>query len=66
MPRVALGVDLATPTTALRRELKGQVGLAGPYADGLDFWPSAYSLTLGVASHSCSVSIKLEGTLTKN
>ncbi|XP_051198461.1 myb family transcription factor MPH1 [Lolium perenne] len=42
------------PTAALRRVSKGQAGLAGPYADGPDFWPSAYSLAVGVASHSCS------------
>jgi hypothetical protein len=54
MPRAALGVDLATPTAALRRTWKGQAGLAMSYVDGPDFWPSAYSLALGVASHSCS------------
>jgi hypothetical protein len=54
MPRAALGVEVATPTATFRRVLKGQAGLAGPYADGPDFWPSAYSLALGIASHSCS------------
>ncbi|KAK1686598.1 hypothetical protein QYE76_047446 [Lolium multiflorum] len=56
MPRAALGIDIATPTAALRRGSTGQAGLARPYADGPDFWPSAYSLALGVSSHSCSVS----------
>jgi hypothetical protein len=55
MLRAALGVDLATPTVALRRWSKGQAGLVGPYADGPDFWSSVYSLVLGVASYSCSV-----------
>jgi hypothetical protein len=37
MLRAALGVDLATPTTMLRRGSFWQAGLAGPYDDGPDF-----------------------------
>jgi hypothetical protein len=55
MPRAALGVDLATPMATLRRGSDWQAGLARPYADGPDFWPSVYRLALGVVSHSCSV-----------
>jgi hypothetical protein len=42
MPRAALGVDLATPTAALRRGSDEEAGQARPYAEGPDFWPSAY------------------------
>jgi hypothetical protein len=54
MPRAALSVDLATPTTTLCRGLDGQAGQAGPYAEGPDFWPSAYKKALDVSRHSCS------------
>jgi hypothetical protein len=42
MPRAALGVDLATPTAALHWGSDEEAGQARPYAEGPDFWPSAY------------------------
>jgi hypothetical protein len=47
MPRAALGVDLATPMATLCRGSDRQAGLAGPYTDGPDFWPSAYKRLSG-------------------
>ena len=42
MPRAALGVDFATTTTTIRRGADEEAGQARPYAEGPDFWPSAY------------------------
>ena len=54
-PRVAVGVEWPTPRASLRRGLARRAGLARLYADGPDFWPSAYRKAVGASRHSCSV-----------
>jgi hypothetical protein len=54
-PRVAIGVALSTPKASLRQRLSWRASLAGPYADDLDFWPSAYQHAVDVLRNSCSV-----------
>jgi hypothetical protein len=51
---VDVDIVLPMPRVSLCRQLYLGAGLAGPYADGPNFWWLAYEQTVGALRHSCS------------